>query len=169
MESGRKSGAVFSFFKKWRREKGQGAALSAEQMDALHKLQAAKDEIMPRVREALDDWRVNRLEGSRVMSDEHFAERLVALRDDGAHSFEEMAKIEAKALLSVWMEEAAVRKKEFNQLLDAEARELIEILEIGEEIENLLDREIAEATIQLLKSIDATIDEAIERRGEVRR
>lgn len=159
---------MFSLFKKWRRPSGQDAELSAEQQEALRKLQSAMDEIMPRVREALDDWRVNRLECSRIMSEEHFAERLVAINESSFISFEKMAKIEAKALLGVWMEEAAVRKQEFNQMLDPELPELIEVLELGPDIENLLNREIAEATMQLATSIDVTIDEEIERRGEVR-
>lgn len=159
---------MFSFFKKWRRAKEQDAGLSESQLEAMRMMQAAKDEIMPRVREVLDHWRVNRLECSRVMSEEYFAERLVAIQDNGVHSFEDMAKIEARALLSVWLEAAADRKQEFSQFLDEEAREFAEFLEIGPEIENLLDREIAEATIRLAKSIDATIDQAIERRGEVR-
>jgi hypothetical protein len=159
---------VFSFFQKWRRAKEQHAGLSESQLESMRMMQAAKDEIMPRVREVLDLWRVNRLECSCVMSEEHFAERLIAIKENSFISFEELAKIEAKGLMSVWMEEAAVRKQEFHQSLDAEAREFIEILEIGEEIEKLLDREIAQATMQLLESIDATIDEAIERRGEVR-
>lgn len=162
-------GTVFSFFRKWRRPTGQDAELSAEQQDALRKLKSAMDEIMPRVREVIDDWRVNRLECSRVMSEEHFAERLVAIKENSFISFEELAKIEAKALLGVWMEEAAVRKQEFNQLLGPELPEYIEVLGMGPEIENLLDREIAAATMQLATSIDVTIDEAIERRGEVRR
>lgn len=160
---------MFSFFMKWRRPTGQVAELSAEQLDAMRKLQAIKDRIMPRVRGVLDDWRVNRLDCSRVMSEEYFAERLVAIQDNDAHSFEEMAKVEARALLSVWSGAAADRKQEFSQSLDEEARVFIEGFEIGPEIENLLDREIAKATIQLVESIDATIDEAIERRGEVRR
>ena len=154
---------MLGFFKKWRRTKEQ-RELSTQQQHALRELQAANDRITPRIREVLDYWRVNRLEGSRVMADEHFAERLVGLKADDVHSFETLAKIEAMALLIEWDNASSDRVHEFSSLLDAEAREFIDIMEIGAKIECELEAEIADARAHLGISIDTTITEESQRR-----
>jgi hypothetical protein len=154
---------MLGFFKKLLRSKEQ-SELSAQQQHALRELQAAKDRITPKILDVLDYWRVNRLEGSRVMADEHFAERLVGLEADDVHSFETLAKIEAIALLIEWDSASSDRVHEFSSLLDAEAHEFIDIMEIGAKIECQLEAEIAEARTQLGISIDTTITEESQRR-----
>lgn len=124
------------------------------------------NQMMEEVNRKIELWRMERMEPRREMWAASFDERIVALEPQEALSFDEIAEIEALALLKQWHLGKVKCVAEVMEYLSDDDIEFLDMIEAGDRFTEVIYEKFDEVGLALANQVTQTIEEARERRSQ---